>query len=285
MTDPVDDILSNLTTIDLASAFLERLAEDIPTPTPDLEDRDITFAILGERAKSLYANFQHSLSSPAALGPLLAIRPLVELAILIKWISLDAAFHGFLWFADSEASELTHFDAIHKHSKTRGSPDPNVDPRHRTSKEVIRTEALSRLEAAGRDYGKHRILPSVIRMVEEVEKGIPGHKIAMRDAYEYAYRTLSPWEHTNASSFKATAERTTPGSWNWLGDRSAFHIEDIQAIAASMYAYVLEVIFSQLGSAANANLARTIRDYVVLHWVRSDRVRPPADKPDLSESE
>ncbi len=267
-------MLAGLSTIELASVFLERLAEDTPPPSASVPDDDLPFVLLSERAKGLYANVHHSFSSPAEFAPLLAIRPLIELVILVKWISLDPEFHGFLWVSDSDASELTHLDAILTHAKARGSPEPQLDPIHRSSREARRDEAIARLKAAGRNYGKNRRMPSVIRMVEEVEKAVPGHKIAMRDAYEYAYRTFSPWEHTETSSFNATAERAGPGGWVWLGDRSPFSAEAIQAISVSMYAYILEVVLSKLANRDAAVHARAIREHVVMRWVPPDDADP-----------
>ena len=269
MPDKLDSILEGLSTVELTSVFLKRLAEDIPTPSASIPDDDLPFVLLGERARGLFANFQHSVSSPALFAPLLAIRPLVELVILVKWISLDPPLHGFLWAADSDARELTHLDAILAHAALRGSPEPRLDPSHRSSREAMRDAATARLRATGRNYGTKRTMPSVIRMVEEVERAIPGHKIAMRDAYEYAYRTFSPWEHSDTSSFNGTAQRTGPDGWVWLGDRSPFEVEAVQAIAVSMYAYVLEVVLTQVASLDGANLARAIRDHVVTRWVGS----------------
>jgi hypothetical protein len=270
MPNELDRLLDGLSTIDVASVFVERLSEDVPTPSAEVADADLAFVLLAERAKGLYANFEHSLSSPAEFAPLLAIRPLIELAVVVKWISLDPEFHGLLWVSDSDASELTHLDAMLAHAKRRGSPEPSFDPSHRLSREAMRDEARARLRAAGRNYGKNRTMPSAIRMVEEVEKAIPEHKIAMRDAYEYAYRTFSPWQHSATSSFNATARRTGPDAWVWLGDRSPFTAEAMHAIAVSMYAYVLEVVLSQRADHDGAKLARAIRDHVVLRWVPSD---------------
>jgi len=267
MSDDLDSLLSRLSTVELASVFLERMAEDVPTPSPDVSDRNLPFVLLAERARGLYVNFQHSLSSPTEFAPLLAIRPLVELAILVKWISLEPRLHGFLWIADSDASELTHLDAVLMHAKLRGSPEPQLDLSHRSSREAVRAAALEHLKAEGINYGKNRAMPSVSRMVEEVEKAIPGHKIAMRDAYEYAYRTFSPWEHTDASSFNSTGQPTEGEGWVWLGDGNPLGAEAVRAIATSMYAYILEVILKQLDNDDGAHLARMIRDYVVTRWI------------------
>ena len=66
-------------------------------------------------------------------------------------------------------------------------------------------------------------------------------------------------------------------------DKSPWHPEDIEAIASSMYAYVLETVFAAIGDADNAQFARKLRDFVFLKFVRSDRVQRPSDKPDVAE--
>jgi hypothetical protein len=120
-------------------------------------------------------------------------------------------------------------------------------------------------------------------MVEEVESAAPGHRIAMRDAYELAYRTFSPWEHTDASSFKSTAERSDGEVWTYLGDRTPFHAEDLRAIATSMYAYALETVLTSVKT-GEPQMARAVRDFVTVHWVRSDRVKAAVDAPATDET-
>ena len=281
--DALQDRLSEMTTLQVANVFIERHAEELPTPGPGQDTTLTAMALLGQRARSLYANFQHSLGSPAEIGPVLAVRPLVELVILAKWISLDPELHMFLYVADSDAAELAHMDDVREHAKDRGSSIP-VDPNDPTpTKEATRDAAFAKLKELGKNYGKDRILPNLRRMANEVITKEPGHKIVMNDAYVYAYKTFSPWEHTDASSFKATANETGPSEWVWVGDKSPWHPEDIEAIGTSMYAYVLETVFAAIGDEDNALFVRQLRDFVFLKFVRSDRVRPPSDKPDVSE--
>jgi Family of unknown function (DUF5677) len=239
-------------------------------------------ALLAQRAKSLYANFQWSLGSPAEIGPVLAVRSLVELVILIKWISLDTELHSLLYVADSDASELSHMEAIKEHAKERGSTIPEDPADSSERRAATRDAAFAKLKELGKNYGKGRILPNVRRMADEVISAIPGHKIVMNDSYVYAYKTFSPWEHTEASSFKATAVETNPGGWEWVGDKSPWHPEDLEAIASSMYAYVLETAFATIGDARGADIARKLRDHVMVNFIRTDRVRPPTDKPEIS---
>jgi hypothetical protein len=267
----------DLDDLGMAAAVLAKLAAVVPVPSYELEDEVLPFALLGDRAWSLYSNFVHAADSPAALGPVLAIRPLIELSIVVKWLSLDPDLHRLLWLAESDATELRHAEFMRVHLVTRGNKPEPPDPIQHAEKKRLRDEARERLKAAGRNYGT-RLMPSVARMVEEVEKAVPGHRIAIRDAYELAYRTFSPWEHTDASSFKSTAERSDGDSWTYRGDRTPFHAEDLRAIATSIYAYALETILASTKT-GEPQMARAVRDFVTIHWVRSDRVKAAVDSP------
>lgn len=266
----IDALLSQLRTLDMVRLFLERIAEEVPVPSPQLEPAAVYLALLAKRAENLYANVVFSLDSPSAIAPILAIRPLVELVILTRWVSLDPVANGFLFMADGEAVELAQLSRLQDHAKLRGSPPPLSDSAEEATKAAIKEEGFRRLSLGGTDYGKRRLVPTLERMVDEVTKADPGHRVAMRDAYVLAYRTFSPWAHSSGSSFKATAERTGE-SWRWVGDQSPFLREDIEAIAASMYAYLLESVLAT-SHPESALIARQVRDYVTLRWVRSELV-------------
>jgi hypothetical protein len=277
----LQELLSQMTTLQVANVFIERHAEELPTPGPGQDTTLTAMALLGQRAKSLYANLQYSLGSPAEIGPVLAVRPLVELVILAKWITLDPELHMFLYVADSDAAELAHMDDVREHAKDRGSSIPKDSKDATPIKEATRDAAFAKLKELGKNYGKDRVLPNLRRMANEVISKEPGHKIVMNDAYVYAYKTFSPWEHTDASSFKATASETAPNEWKWVGDKSPWHPEDIEAIATSMYAYVLETVFAAIGDDDNALFARKLCDFVFLKFVRSDRVQPLSSLQDV----
>lgn len=274
-TGDLDELLAQLRTLDLVRLFLERVAEEVPTPSPSLEQADGFLALLGQRAASLYANVHHSFESPAAFAPILAVRPLVELVIVTKWISLNSELHGFLYMADSEVLELANLKRITAHSVRRGSKIPPADLDEEAVRKAIEAEGKRRLKAAGLNYGRGRLFPPIDRMVEDVSKTLPGHEIAMRDAYDLAYRTFSPWEHSSGSSFKATA-LVDGSSWRWAGDQSPFGREDIEAVAASMYAYLLETVLAATKPEA-ADLARVVRDYVTTRWVRAELAASRSD--------
>jgi hypothetical protein len=212
-------ILAELTTLQLVRVFIDRLAEDLPTPATGMDNAAVAMSLLGQRAKSLYANFHYSLGSPTEFAPVFAIRPLIELVILTKWITLDLELHPFLYLADSDASELAHMADVTKHAKVRGQSVPEAVSDATPIKEATRDAAVAKLRELGKNYGKD-IMPNVRRMAGEVSSKIPGHKTVMDDAYIYGYKTFSPWEHTEASSFKATARETVPASGSGSATRA-----------------------------------------------------------------
>lgn len=255
-----------------ASDVLAKLAADIPTPRDDMDQDVLLFALIGFRARTLYGNFLHATTSPTNLGPVLAIAPLVELAILVKWLALDPDLHRVLWFSESDATELIQIDVITTHLQFRGNTPTPGDPTQLELKEQGREEGRARLAAAGRDYGE-RLMPTLAQMVEEVEAATPGYKVAMRDAYDLAYRVFNPWQHTEASTFKSTAEVLDAGGWKFDKDHAPFNPEDLKAMAAAMYAFALETVLAGTKT-GQPQIVRAVRDFVTVHWVRPDRIAP-----------
>jgi hypothetical protein len=272
-TDPDPD--PDPDTLTLAEAVLLKMGDAIPDPTTLDSHPAFYAAMVGVRGRSLYENFLHSLTSSVDIGPLLAIRPLIEAAILAKWISLDPDLHGQLWFAQSEDRDVTAMREAEKNLgvRVRGELPTDVIVESIEEKEAFRDAAVARAKAAGKNYGK-RPMPPLEQMVTQIAKADPDHKVAMRQAYDLAYRSFSPWEHTEAASFKATAERTANGV-KFLGDVSPVDQEVLRLIAGAMFAYILEINGLAAGDGSEV-LARMVRDYLTV--VRGREAGP--DGPD-----
>lgn len=282
-TVPVDALpegFEDIDPLDIAEVLLLRMGDDIGDPTAQDSHAKMYASLIGHRAKSLYANFLHSLTSPADIAPVLALRPLVEAAILAKWISLDPTLHGELWFAHAEQRDLTAIREAEKHLgiRVRGDLPADVITETVEQKQAWRDEAVSRGKAAGKKYGD-KAMPELARLVQEVEDADPGHHIAIRQAYDLAYRGFSPWMHTEASSFKATAIETDEGV-RFLGDVSPCRVEHLRLIAGAMFAYVLEIIGVATGDGTDVT-ARFIRDYLTI--VRPVEPVTSPDEPQISE--
>jgi hypothetical protein len=195
MTDDSDEeqlgaMLSKLTTLQLVRVFIEHLGDDLPVPCMGMDSLAIAMSLLGQRASSLYKNFQYNLGSPVEFAPVLAVRPLIELVILTKWMTLDPELHPFLYLADSDASELSHRTDVTEHAKARGQVIPEAVIDVAPLKEVTRDVAVAKLKELGINYGKGSIMPNVRRMASEVSSRIPGHKTVMDDSYIYGYKTF-----------------------------------------------------------------------------------------------
>jgi hypothetical protein len=247
--------------LDVAESGLLRSSLKIGDPTAQDSHARLYACLFGHRATSLYANFLHSLSSPAAIAPILALRPLVEAVIVSKWISLDPTLHGELWFAQAEDREITTIREQERHLGLRVDiPDA---PGFQTVEQKMqwRDEAIAHGKDAGKRYGD-RPMPPLDRLVMDIEAADPDHRIAMRQAYDVVYRTFSPWMHTEASSFKATAV-ATPDGLSYLGDRSPYRVDHLRVIAGAMFAYALEIVGVAVGDGSEV-MARFIRDYLTI---------------------
>jgi hypothetical protein len=257
-----------------AEALLLKFGDAIPDPLAVDSHAKLYACLIGIRAKSLYENFLHSLTSPVEIAPILALRPLVEAVILAKWISLAPPLHGELWFAHAEDREVTAMREQEKHLGVRVRADIPTSRITETIEQKIawRNESVARARAAGKKYGDEP-MPSLARLVDEIEEQDPGHRMAMRQAYELAYRGFSPWQHTEATSFKSTATEIDAGV-KFLGDVSPYNVELLRLIAGAMFAYMIEIVGVATGDGSEIP-ARFIRDYlVVVHPLGSADQQP-----------
>lgn len=240
------------------------LAEPFPEPTPAGVPGAGMASLFGARARSLYRGFVHALAGPSESSVAIALRPLVELAILLKWYSLDPDLHGDLWDAQSDANDLRVIDEARKYlSLTNPSATPAEElAAKRRAKEHQVDAARGRLRAAGRRYGD-RLAPGVLTMVREIAERDPGHAVAMRGAYIVAYRNVSPWVHSEAASFKATTEMISKTQARFVGDRVPLPKTAMRQLGAAMFAYCIEVVSEMIKSPDRRDESRAIRDELV----------------------
>jgi hypothetical protein len=132
----------------------------------------------------------------ASMAAAIIERPLVDLAITARWIEASPELHVRLWLAEDERNRLTLDDRYGEFNHRRDrSPVPRLGP-------VARAEMHKRIQlvrAAGLRAGvpipekKGALIPSL----EERAK-VLGY--AYWEAYEIAFRGLSPWTHTSVIS-------------------------------------------------------------------------------------
>lgn len=256
MTLPTRDRVREL------EAELHSLAERLPDPVTAAErgEAHMLGALLGGRSATLFRGLLHAHSSPTVFSAFIELRPLVELAILMKWISLEPGLNGELWFAQSEEADLRTIRQVERHLGPIRMQDPEADARGLAAKEQVKAEAVEHALAAARNYG-NRIAPTLEGMVVEIEGADPDHRIAMRQAYEIAYRGVSPIAHSEAASFKESVRDEGDGRFTYLGDRAPYGPETARMLGVTMFAYCLEVA-DQLLKLGIGVAARRVRDEV-----------------------
>jgi hypothetical protein len=240
------------------------MCEPFPEPSPPGVAGAGVASLLGARARSLYRGFLHATTGPSEPSTAITLRPLVELAIFLKWYSLDPDLHGDLWDAQSDANDLRVINEVRTYlgaTNPSATPEAELEAKRAIKRQVV-ADARSRLKDAGRNYGD-RVAPGVLGMVREVAERDPGHGTAMRQAYIVTYRSLSPWVHSEASSFKSTTEPISKTHHRFVGDRLPLTMLTLRILGAAMVAYCIEIVSDFMERSDRRVEARAIRDELV----------------------
>ncbi|MEX2547975.1 MAG: hypothetical protein WD830_09340 [Chloroflexota bacterium] len=251
-------------TLDEIEERLLRLADRIPSPLKAETANALLGSILGDRIVLLYRGVLHALTGPSAITALHHARAVVEAAILIKWMALDVDTNAPLWFGQAEEEDVRMIRQTAAHL-----PAP-LDERLRIEnmthvleeKESIAAEGRTAAMAAGRNYGD-RVMPTLARMVEEIETAIPEHSWAIRQAYDMLYRFLSPYSHTSAASFKPSLIDRADGDAVYDPNGSPMPERHLRMVTAPSVAYAYEAVGDLLGDTRMTVAARILRDLAI----------------------
>jgi hypothetical protein len=102
---------------------IDELASRLPSSTAATSIEGVAGGLLGARARDLHRGFVHALDGPSTIAPTILARPLVELAILLRWIQDDALARFGMWTAHSE-----EMDAKAIRQLAINLPRPDGDP-------------------------------------------------------------------------------------------------------------------------------------------------------------
>jgi hypothetical protein len=220
------------------------------------DEAELLIYLLTNRAVSLYHGFLHAMGGPSTSTPIIDARSLVELAIRLKWVTLDPPVNAILYYGSSEDADLKAIRALEQNlGFVPPAPlDAATVEVMKAQKAEIRDDAKALAVARGRRYGT-RVMPDVEGMVREVESQDPAFATAMRQAYDDIYRAFSAWTHSEVMSFKHFVRENGDGTATYLGDGWGIAPEHVRVVAASTFALVLEVV----GSGRDEKLAREAR--------------------------
>lgn len=227
------------TTVDaltMGELVLDELASRIPSPAEATTLSGAAAGMFTGRARDLHRGFIHARAGPSVIAPVVLVRPLVELAILVRWIQDDPGPRFEAWVAHSEAQDAKAIRELAKHL-----PRPEGDRFGSTAVEPVLDAKEARVDAArtatGRATGALR--PGLTEMIEAIIAKDPREALALRQAYDLGYRSTSPSTHTESASFKENFVEHPNGSVSYA-EASPIGIELLRYMAAACLAYAVE---------------------------------------------
>lgn len=193
---------------------------------------------------------------------LILLRPIVEAAILVRWLEVDPQLHTDMYLAEDDRSRLSAAPAITEFRRRREIPSsgPVFDPADavRMRSEVERTKAKA--IAAGRITKKsNRVLPLILDMAMATAD------TAIWEAYEIIYRVASPWTHFGGRSLAHHEFEKRPDGTH-IEPRSVFGADAIRGVSAPTMLVLLGST-SRICGLGFETEARIIQDTLAL-WPR-----------------
>lgn len=193
-----------------------------------------TFAI---RSRDLYAGFLHACAGSSVITPLVLARPLIELTILIRWIRDDVDGRVELWQAHSAEMDAKAIRQTAEHLPRPAGDPYNIDELAQVLASKDAAAAAGR--AAARRSTADRVLPGLVEMVQSIEKLSKDEGHALWQAYDLAFRFVSPATHSDDASFKLNFDRTADGTMEYA-ERSIIEPDHLRLIVAGCMAHTIE---------------------------------------------
>jgi hypothetical protein len=259
MPSPVS--AKTLADLALAEIGLDELASRLPNPvgTPNLTA--LAGALFGSRCRDLYAGFLHACEGPSAIAPLVLARPLIELAILVRWIRDDAEHRFELWQAHSADMDTKAMRQVAEHL-----PRPVGDPFHIDQFSTLLAEKDSMAAKARKEANREsqdRVLPGLTDMIQAIAKQSKADAYALWQGYDLAFRSISPATHSDESSFRMGLIQRADGSADYV-ERPTVERDALRLIVASCVAYTIESAARMCDLNELASAALAIRAMLVV---------------------
>lgn len=195
---------------------------------------------LGLRGIALYRGLIHACSGPTpTIAAEADLRALVDLVILIRWIEMAPALHIDMWLAEDDRGRITLGEKWGEMHRRRGS---SAGPAFTSEEVATMREGLAKVRAAARTAGEHvgekgAMMPSIEHMAAATDD--------LFEAYQIAYRSLSPSSHSGARSFvRDTAEQRADG-WH-LKPSAAWEPLHLRALGVPLMCFLVASVSRQL---------------------------------------
>ena len=147
---------------------------------------------IARQAGAVHRDLMTLCASNRLTSPVILLRPIVEAAILVRWIEVDPQPHSDMYFAEDDRQRLSSAPAFVEFRRRRGTPmsgpvfTREVEVAMRKGVTAVKEGAI----AAGKITKKsNRVLPLIQDMAKATDDS------AIWEGYEVIYRVVSPWTH------------------------------------------------------------------------------------------
>jgi Family of unknown function (DUF5677) len=205
----------------------------------------LTQLALVARSRSLLRGFIALADGVAPIAAFALLRPMVEINILMRFLSKNPELHLELWNAEGERNLLALVEEHDANESLRErwgeSPLPPAD---RAARRESVAKTRQRAHAAGvAGVGKSGpVLPTTAAQLRTINE--PG----ATEAYTLAYRTLSADIHAGARAFlRGDLEHHADGSASYRDDVDSDELLPARALALTTFASTLAIASDVLG--------------------------------------
>lgn len=222
--------------LEQAEIELGRLVEKLdPLVIGMSVEQQIVLAI-GRHADELYAGVQRECEAGEVATAMVLLRPVVEDAILVRWIERDLPLHGEMWQAEDRRNQLAGAAAFEELRRRRGRPlsvFPSADAEAmKDDIKAIRRKAVAKHEPINPNMGS--LLPAIEQMVDKTDN-------ALWEAYQIAYRSLSPYTHSGGRAFTGYRYDSRPDGIHLVVGHDWTPLQ-IKGLAATTFLMILESV-------------------------------------------
>jgi hypothetical protein len=242
--------------IKYAEVALDELASQVPSPNAATGAGGVIGGLFASRTRDTYVGFVHAVSGPSLVAPAILVRPLIEGAILVRWMEDEPEARYGLWRAHSEEMDGK---AIRQLEERR--PRPAGDPFDKAALAPVLASkdgiVAATRTASGRETAP-RVLPDLAQMADAVIKKHPDERDALNQAYQLGFRGVSGSTHNDAQSFKTSLVEQPDGSMRFT-PAAPVDLLLVRLIACACVAYTIESCARLVGNGDLERAALAIR--------------------------
>jgi hypothetical protein len=205
----VPDPISFGNALRTAEAEVDNLAAQLDVPLEGRTTACIVVLGIARQAHVVYQGVRReALADPTGINPAILLRPLIEAAIVVRWIEDSPELRVDMYLAEDKRQKLAALDSFKAFRKRRGgtSSGPLLSRAEVRNLTAHVSEVRTRARAAAEPIGtKGPVVPAVEEMATSTRD------TATWEAYQIVYRVASPYTHVGAWSLASHSVEVRAG--------------------------------------------------------------------------